>query len=191
MTQIIGKIEQLTQPARPLEVAINALRDGAANIARDQAGDVLTQRLARIDDLEELAKQQQARIAQYESDIDTFGAENDRLSKLVQTDESLQRRSAQLDKRESELNAKMAQIEADTRVRDAEKARDIAVAEKIATLNVVGLFTRNPSWVQTVNGNLPLALPGFSPPAGSGGTSAVRLRPWVACLAGQADVRHR
>lgn len=166
--QQIGRVEQLST-SRPIDLAIAVLRDNAEDIARDQAGDVLTQRLARIDQLEALVKAQQERIKAQDEDITHLGNENDRLSKLVQTDQYLMNRAVLLDKRESELNEKAARIEADAKVREAEKARDIALAEMRGSLNVVGMFTRNPSWMQTASGHVPVVTPGWTPPAGSGG----------------------
>jgi septal ring factor EnvC (AmiA/AmiB activator) len=160
----VGMISQLAGPDR-----IAILREVSEGIANDKAADLVTARLAKLDELEANLAKAMATIKQLNESLATMGAENDRLAGLVKTEEQLQRRAAALDKRDAELAAREAKIAADEAVRKAERDRDCAQAQMNAMREVVGMFTRNPQWVSSTVGSVPMVVPGWTPPPGSGG----------------------
>jgi septal ring factor EnvC (AmiA/AmiB activator) len=160
----VGTINQLANSDR-----IAILREVSEGIAKDNAADLVTARLAKLDELEANLAKAMATIKQINESLATMGAENDRLAGLVKTEEQLQRRAAALDKRDAELAAREAKITADEAVRKAERERDCATAQMNAMREVVGMFTRNPQWVSSTVGNVPMTVPGYSPAPGSGG----------------------
>lgn len=147
------------------------LREVAQGIAQDQAADLVTARLARVDQLEANLAKAMATIKQLNESLAAMGAENDRLSGLVKTEDQLKSRAAALDKRAAELEAREAKIAADEAVRKAERDRDCAQAQLGAMREVVGMFTKNPQWVSSTFGSVPVVTPGFSPTPGTGGYS--------------------
>lgn len=162
-TMQVGSV-QFGEPARQA-----ILREVAQGIAQDQAADIVTARLARIDELEANLTKAMATIKGLNESLTTMGAENDRLSGLVKTEDQLQQRAAALDKRAAQLEAREAKLAADEAVRKAERDRDCANAQMNAMREVVGMFTRNPQWVSSTVGNVPMVVPGYTPPPGAGG----------------------